>query len=122
MEIWNPTPGDSLDGQFEGFADFSFSANETTFLPVLRVKGELIALPNHFKINQAFKAELDRLNVGSHVFIKAAGERELPNGRRMAEYIIEIDERLVSDHRIFTPAELRARLSKSSERQLDLFE
>jgi hypothetical protein len=111
MEIWNPVAGDSLEGTFEGFAEFRFKENETTWLPAIRCGLEIFALPAHWKIQQAFRNEVDRLNVGDRVFIKFLGEVETTNGRRMFDYIIEIADRKVLDHRIITPAEMRALFS-----------
>jgi hypothetical protein len=111
MEIWNPQAGDSLDGTFAGFAEFRFKENETTWLPVVRSGLEMFALPNHWKIQQAFRNEIDRLNIGDRVFIKFIGEVETANGRRMFDYLIEIANRKILDHRIITPAEMKALFS-----------
>jgi hypothetical protein len=115
MLIWNPnTSGDSLEGTFEGFAEFHFKENETTWLPVIRCELGIFALAAHWKIQQAFRNEIDRINVGDRVFVKFLGEVETTNGRRMYDYIIEIADRKVLDHRIITPAEMKTLFSSKT--------
>ena len=102
----------TIKGVFAGFYSFEFDDVAITWLPALVVEtGEIVALPSHYEIMEAFKMNIDDLIEGkTEVTVIHSGGITLKNARVLENYLVTFDGRACLGHEKMDVATFRQRL------------